>query len=50
METAVCLACSQEWIVMPGDLDSSLDPDCQEKARKARIAAEKAKRKALRGR
>lgn len=44
---ATCLCCGQKWMVMPGDLESSLAPECQERSRKQRLAAEKARRKAL---
>jgi hypothetical protein len=46
---AVCqCGCGQSWMVMPGDLESSLSPDCQERERKRRLKAERDRRRALR--
>lgn len=48
MNEAVCqCGCAQTWLVMPGDLESSLAPVCQERERKRRLAAERERRKAL---
>jgi hypothetical protein len=49
MDEATCqCGCGQQWLIMPGDLGSSISPACQERERKRRLAVEKARRKALR--
>lgn len=48
LREAVCqCGCYQSWLVMPGEVATSLAPECQMRERRRRLAAERERRKAL---